>query len=272
MNPKPKILIFGISSDIGIALAKHWLEFGAEIIGTYRRMSPKLSNLKISPDDLFSCDFSSKISIERTLKDLQTKTDNWDAAIFCQGTMNPLGPFTKSDIDEWEKSFQINFLSIMRILHFLLPSRSKQGHPIVITFAGGGTNSAPRYNSSYVSSKIALTKSMELLDAEYEDTRFSILGPGWVKTKIHTEMLDASDDMKREKLETSKRLSENNFVPMSDVVELCHYLFTTKSKALSGRNFSAAHDKWKSKNFLKFLSNNQDAYKLRRHSNEVGIQ
>ena len=83
----------------------------------------------------------------------------------------------------------------------------------MITFAGGGTNSAPRYNSSYVSSKIALTKSMELLDAEYEDTRFSILGPGWVKTKIHTEMLDASDDMKCEKLETSKRLSENNFVP-----------------------------------------------------------
>lgn len=77
----------------------------------------------------------------------------WDVLVFAAGHLEPIGPFAKVSIDEWEKSVQINFLSQMRILHTLLPYRTERS--TVLFFAGGGANNAVENYSSYAISKIA---------------------------------------------------------------------------------------------------------------------
>ena len=61
---------------------------------------------------------------------------------------------------------------------------------------------------AYTLSKIASIKAVELLDAE-KDTKFTILGPGWVKTKIHKSTIDqprSSGDNYKKQYKTLKKI------------------------------------------------------------------
>jgi len=187
------------------------------------------------------------------------------------GHLEPIGDFKDVDFDAWEEGIQINLIQQLRIVHALLPSRNLQNpavEPCVQFFAGGGANNAVLHYSSYTLSKIALTKMCELLDAEIPDTRFVIIGPGCVKTKIHEPTLRlgakaAGDNYQR----TVDRLKKNECTPMEEVVACCHYLATTRCKAVRGRNFSTASDRWNSEALEQALEADANMYKLRRHKN-----
>ena len=72
----------------------------------------------------------------------------------------------------------------------MYPYRRRERMSNVVFFAGGGTNSPLPDLSAYAASKIFLMKMCELLDDENEDLNVFIVGPGWVKTKIHEEVLN----------------------------------------------------------------------------------
>ena len=269
VEEKLTALIVGASSDIGLALANHLASSGIDVIGSYRTMSEELL---LSTDlfrKLFHCDFSDKDSINSFVQQVATQGVQWDMLVICPGTMNPIGPFTNCNIDEWELGISINLLSPLRILHGLLETRRKSNKllPLVIFFAGGGVNSAPINYSSYTTSKIALIKATELLDAEFEDIRFSIIGPGWVKTKIHEETLMASERAKSAADETQRRLDLGDFNSMDRVIECVDWLLNTPKKIIGGRNFSVVHDQWGDSSLELSLQADHDKYKLRRFGN-----
>jgi NAD(P)-dependent dehydrogenase (short-subunit alcohol dehydrogenase family) len=135
-------------------------------------------------------------------------------------------------------------------------------------FAGGGTNSAPESFSAYTVSKIALIKMVELLDAENPDFRFTILGPGWVRSKIHQETLNSPHTPKKTRDETMRRLECDDFIPLNKVVETIKWLLAAPKSVIGGRNFSAAHDPFQNEYFANRLLDDPDILKLRRFGND----
>ena len=268
LKEKLTALIVGVSSDIGLALAKHWASSGIDVIGSYRTMSDELLLSTDLFKKLFLCDFADKDSINTFVQKVTTQGIQWDVLVFCPGTMNPIGPFSSCNIDQWDLGISINLLSPLRILHGLLKSkRNSKLLPLVIFFAGGGVNSAPINYSSYTTSKIALIKVTELLDAEFEDIRFSIIGPGWVKTKIHAETLMASKRAKSAASETQRRLELGDFNSMDRVIECMDWLLDAPKKIIGGRNFSVVHDQWGDSSLEQGLQADPDKFKLRRFGN-----
>ena len=263
-------IIISASSDIGIYLCKSWSEKGWNLFGTFRKKTKQVIDLtKIYNVKLFNLDISEKQSIQTFFKKLSNSIDSWDVLVFCTGTMNPIGDFQNTDFDQWEKSIHINFINQLRILNLLLPSRNKNIlFPTVLFFAGGGTNNAVINYSSYIISKIALTKMCELLDAEIPDVRFNIVGPGWVKTKIHNETINSDISKNSDNYnKTLEKFKNNDFVDVKKVIECCTWLVSCKSKAINGRNFSVEFDKWGDNKLLQELEKDKDMYKLRRHNN-----
>ena len=162
----------------------------------------------------------------------------------------------------------MNLLAQVEILHAMLPF-AKAGAKTMF-FAGGGTNTAvPRY-SAYTLSKIASIKLCELLDAEYPDLTFFSLGPGWVRTKIHQETLDAGPEAGQSLSATRDALAGQGMLAMKDLLETVNYLMGLRPSSLSGRNFSAVHDPIRDLSFLRELEVNPDLYKLRRHGISAG--
>lgn len=264
-----RAIIVSISSDIGLALADHWLAKGWQVSGTFRTSSPCVDALRRRGVELISCDVADMAQVNRAAEELRRKCPAWDVVVMCPGRLDPVGPFSDCSPDEWEASVRANFLGPMRLLHALLSARRRGDtlEPCVLCFAGAGTNSAPVNYSAYGISKIALIKMCELLDAEVPDTRFVILGPGWVKTKIHEATLRAGTRAGTNLRRTQEQLEGSACTPMERVLACCDWIIESPRAAISGRNISLAFDAWGSDELLRCLEEDPNLYKLRRHGN-----
>jgi NAD(P)-dependent dehydrogenase (short-subunit alcohol dehydrogenase family) len=264
-----KIVIQSISSDIGYSLALHWLGIGHTVSGTYRTNSPNIEALKAKGVKLFQCDLQNQSAIDACAKWVNDM-GRWDIFVIGAGNQVPVGDFEKINFDEWESSIYQNFTGQLRLIHGVLASRNSIGNslPTVLMFAGGGTNNATKKYSAYTVSKIACIKMCELLQAEIEDCIFSIIGPGWVKTKIHDATLDAKEMAGENYLKTKEMLAGDLCNPMERVISCCDWLVGSKKALVGGRNFSVVHDPWDSLLIEKILEDD-NSFKLRRSGNDL---
>ena len=260
------IVILGISSDIGLALGVHWSLRGHNVFGTYRTFSAELAKEANAFNGLYRCDLLDNESIDQCAHQLQNEIVSWDMVVLCPGTMEPIGRFDACDIDQWNAGVSVNLIAPLRFLHKCLPFR-KRDTSSVILFAGGGSNSAPLNVSSYTVAKIALIKATELLDAEFTDIKFSIIGPGWVKTKIHQETLRADCVSLASFEETIRRHDTNDFNSMENVLACCDWLVKAPKSIVGGRNFSSVYDNWNDEALCEKLALDRDMFKLRRSGN-----
>ena len=242
-------IILSASSDIGFSLAKDWRKKKFDVIGTYRTYSKKCALLEKLGVKLFECDLNSKKSINGAVIKI-VKNGRWDSLVLAAGTQDPIGEFSKVKFEDWENSITINFSRQLQFLHSLFCHRNNVdgNQPRVLFFAGGGTNNATRNYSAYTISKIASIKICELLDLEYPDTVFTILGPGWVDTKIHLETLSAGQKSGLNLVRTKEIYKNDQFYPMEKVIECCNWLLNEDKSIVGGRNFSAVYDPWKKMN------------------------
>jgi short-subunit dehydrogenase len=269
-----KWIIVSISSDIGTELAKSALASGSEVIGTYRKMNSGLEEMILDKKiELVELDMSDPASFTTQLEKICLLVNDWDVLVFATGTQEPIGNFSDLNFKEWSNGIEINLIKQLEILHRLLPIRRKDlvhemGTPSVLFFAGGGTNNSVVNYSSYTLSKIALIKMCELLDTEILDVKFSIIGPGWVKTKIHQPTLDDKGIRTGDNYNKTKQMLEgDDCVSMTSVVNSCNWIIDQDRKIVSGRNFSTKNDAWGNEQLIKALENNSEMYKLRRAFN-----
>lgn len=263
-------IVISVSSDIGVALSRRWISKSWEVLGTYRSKSSTVGELCHLGVKLVHCDLSKHKSITSACSQLKRLCKKWDVLVLCPGSQEPVGPFIESDFDKWERSIQVNFIGQLHFVRELLPYRNIANTitPCVLFFAGGGTNNAVKNYSAYTISKIALIKAAELLDAEILDTRFAIIGPGWVKTKIHDSTIKAGIKAGENYKRTLMKLAQDECTPMDVVLDCCDWIINSKRDVVSGRNFSVVFDRWGSKELEKELRINNNMYKLRRFGND----
>lgn len=264
-----KAIIVSISSDIGCALAHDLREDGWQVAGTYRRHSDDIARLGHAGARLYECDLSHTSQSESVFAALGSDMDGWDCLVIAPGTQEPVGPFEETRFDDWSASVSVNFIAQLQAVKALLPFRSRDTKlgPCILFFAGGGTNGPTRRYSAYTVSKIALIKMCELLHAEISDARFVIVGPGWVRTKIHQATLDAPEMAGDNYERTRSRFEADNFVPMDKVVRCCRWVISADRDVVGGRNFSAASDAWGDERLSAQLRSDPDMYTLRRSGN-----
>jgi len=273
-NPLPDekrtAIIISATSDIGTAMSLRWLNRGWSVLGTYRTTSRAVDELESHGASLVLCDLSDPTSIREACAGIRSAGPHWDILAVCAGSLEPVGAFAECDFDEWEASVIVNFTSHMRVIHELLPSKNSGSAlgPCVLLFAGAGTNDAPVNYSAYIASKITMMKMCELLDAEISDTRFFIVGPGWVKTKIHDSTLRAGAMAGSNYQRTVDRLEGDEWTQMDTVLDCCDWLVEAPREVVSGRNFSVVFDKWGTEELQTRLTQDRSMYKLRRSGNE----
>jgi len=184
--------------------------------------------------------------------------------------MLPIGGFSEADFDAWAGSLELNLINQLRFVHKMLPYRrpATNRQPLCLFLAGGGVNSAPLAFSAYTVAKVALIKATELLDAEEPNVAFTILGPGWVRTKIHEETVSAAGAPDAIVRETRRRLESDDFLPMQRVLEALDWLIEQPKEVIGGRNFSAAGDPFDEQGLADFLIREPSAFRLRRAFND----
>lgn len=254
--------IAGIDSAIGNHLAGTLRDLHWSVLGSSRREVPP------KRDDVFFCDFSSQDSVDLCVDSLCMEKVKIDLLVLSIGVLQPIGVFDGVSFDDWNDSFRTNFFNPLRLIHGMLRKSLLNQNAMIISFAGGGINSAPTNYSSYTLSKIALTKSMEILAAEYPNKRFISLGTGWIKSPIHNQTLAAGISAGENLTKLKKRLLENDFQPVESVSDFVLWAYGQNVQSISGRNFSLAFDDWKNPELVTRLESDKNMFKLRRLSND----
>ena len=259
-----KAIILSASSDIGIELIKSLSQRGFEVFGTYNSTYPDTNF--INPKNLLKLDIADydKKEYKNWIKNI----GHWDLFISCIGTQDPVGYFTKIDAKDWVMGVTNNSVNQVGALINALKFRNNKEVSNVIFFAGGGTNSATPAYSAQTLGKIALIKAVELLNDEIEDVKFFILGPGWVKTKIHNSTIKAKYKAGKNYEKTISMLNlESNLNPIKKVIDDIFKLLDLPKYLVSGRNFSSVHDDLTLTKLEELHNKDKDFYKLRRNLN-----
>ncbi len=255
-------IIAGHDSGLGKLISAHLVDNDWSILSTSRRFS-STESFKGSKN-LIYCDFSDQSSIDVCVRELLGRDKNWGLLVISVGVLTPIGLFANTLFSEWENSLKINFLNQMYFIHEILKKSDLSLNRKIITFAGGGTNSAPKNFSAYTLSKIALIKSMELLSVEYPTLTFVSLGTGWMDTPIHKETLRAGEEAGQAFHETVRRIKDQDFGSEQLLLDFIDWVIDMPSESISGRNFSLQGDDWNSKIFQNRLKKSKETYKLRR--------
>lgn len=262
---RPKIIVLAASSDIGAHLTEHFLRGGAEVVGTYRSLSPQVAKLEESGARLLPLDITSGEQVKSFAEKLKECAFSWNILISAPGLLEPIGGFFSLDFDAWEKSVIVNSTAQLRVLHAVYGHRDPLSVSKVVFFAGGGTNSPFDSYSAYCIGKTVLLKMTELLDSEYPELQVSIIGTGWVNTKIHRQTLSAGDAAGKNLNKTREFLKkEGAGSSLEAVAECVEWCLSSPRSAVGGRNFSLVHDPWRCADLIRDLEADRDRYKLRR--------
>lgn len=262
------VFILSASSDIGRALMTRYLDLGVTVIGTYRRDSGLEALRDHDGAHLLPLDLARTETFDGVAGYMKEHGLSWDLFIASNGTMEPIGPFLGLDGAAWQDSISSNALAPCRLLQALYPLRRDGRINDVAFFAGGGTNNPFRNYSAYCLSKILLIKMCELLDDEAPDLKAFILGPGYVRTKIHDETLRAADKA-GENLDKTRQFMETDGTSMDDIFACLEWCVGQDRAVVGGRNFSVVHDPWRNggKMLAQALAADADRFKLRRSGN-----
>lgn len=257
-------VIVSASSDIGLSLCKEWAGKKFNVIGTFRRRPSENFPPNFKP---VKCDLSVRRSRLQAISKLRKLIGSrrWDVLVLASGTTNPIGQFSSSKWDDWAYSIDVNFLGQVHILHELM-NQANDGAQVIF-FAGGGTNGVVNNYSAYTVAKIASIKLCELLGSEFENVKFTSIGPGWVRTKIHQETIEAGPAAGESLIKTKVRLENDDFFPITEVIARVDWIISQPPEVVSGRNFSAVDDPIYNEGFIQWLKEDSERLKLRRFGN-----
>lgn len=257
-------IIISVTSDISVALIRSLRSQGYNIFGTFFSTQPDYSIIK--KENTLKLDIKNFDS--NIFKEWIKSIGSWDLFISSVGTLNPVGFIENLNSEEWVNGVNNNSLFQIGALINCLPYRNKNTISTALFFAGGGTNSATTAYSAYTVGKISLIKTVELIDHEIKDLKVTIIGPGWVDTKIHKDTLEAKEKAGENYKKTIEMINNpDKMNNMDKLVKDINFLIKAPKSLVGGRNFSSVHDKLTIKNLTSLKRKCQSFYTLRRNFN-----
>jgi len=190
MKPRsPVVLVTGVSSGIGQAVARALAAKGFEVFGTSRnpqRTAP------IPGVELVQLDVTDDASVTRAVSTVIQRAGRIDILVNNAG-IGVLGAAEESSINQAQQLFDTNFFGLARLTREVLPHLRAQGSGRIINISSVlGFLPAP-YAALYAASKHAVEGYSESLDHETRDfgVRVSVVEPAYTNTSFDTNAIDA---------------------------------------------------------------------------------
>jgi len=260
-----------ISSDIASEMASHLRKKGWNVAGTSRSSSSIPHSQK--QQAIFDYDISQP-HVGLDVIQSYLSVNPWDLVVLSPSVFGPVQSFISTSWDDWKTNLDLNFSSIIQFLHSIFSYRRLDSKPRIWLWGGPGTNSAPKDVSSLCIAKICQIKFAEILDAENDDVIAFSVGPGWVATKTHEQIMRRGPKAGPKYYETKAVLETGKVTPIQDILDFLDWTLLAPKSVLGGRNFSIRSDRWRHDcpsepfSFSRFLEDDIDAYKLRRFRND----
>ncbi|KAF9292263.1 hypothetical protein BGZ68_009102 [Mortierella alpina] len=193
MTAAPTLIVTGSSRGIGRSIVLLAIQhFGASVIGVARSQDAlqQLShhiehdlNLK----DRFKFVVGDVTAESTATEALTLASKSWsgqlNGLVLNAAVLDPVGSIATTSVEDWKKSFDINFFSIVTITQLALPAlRAAKGRIILVS--SGAAIYAYHGWGAYSTSKAALNMFGQILATEEKDIVTIAIAPGVVDTEM----------------------------------------------------------------------------------------
>ncbi len=228
-----RVVVTGGTAGIGLAVAAHLVECGAQVVICGRR--PEGSAIADSIGAGFvTMDVADDASVERALGAVSERFDALDALILNAGIDDYHGEVEDLDMDVFERVIDINTLGVVRALRHGVGMVRDHGS-VIVTSSPAGSVAAPGM-AAYAASKAALDHLVRVwaLELGPRQVRVNAVLPGIVESEMGAE--SAPD------LELIRRMTANGvFRKASEMAPVFHFLVSDASATLTG-SLVGCHD------------------------------
>ena len=168
------------------------------------------------------------------LKDDITEMDlpeTLDGLAYCPGSIN-LKPFKMLKPDHFSEDLEINFLSLVKVVHELLPKLKKADQASLVFFSTVAVQIGMPFHTSVAAAKGAIEGFAKSLAAEYAPNfRVNVIAPSLTDTPLAGKLLSSED--KKEKM--AERHPLKRVGTTKDIAKVASFLLQDDSSWITGQ-------------------------------------
>jgi len=215
------VLITGVSSGLGEALAEKYLKNGDNVYAIGRTLPKKLDHYPHF--FFFPYDLSETFMIQSTLKEfLQHRS--FDLVILNAGVLGDIKTLSQTDLMDAKEVMEVNVWANKELIDTL--HAHAQVKQIVGISSGAAVNGSKGWGA-YALSKAGLNMLLSIYAKELPEIHFTALAPGVIRTSMVEHIIEEVDDTL---FPSAKRLKEN---PIQTPEEAAENLIATFPKLLA---------------------------------------
>ena len=195
---------------------------------------------------ILNLDFKSNYISELSAK-IELSAEHIDFFISTIGTQHPITPILLSKDNDWSESIRTNLILPVNLAKYFTDIFLKNGHGSVILTSGGGATNARTNFSAYASAKAGLVRFVESFAAEVAESnvRINAIAPGVMPSKMMEEIVENSSlDAGKDEVAKALRTLDDTLWSPAQILGLCDFLVSEKSKGITGKLISAEWDNW----------------------------
>ena len=200
------ILVTGVSSGIGLAVAEQLLKYGHTVLGIARQANQVF--MEYSDFVPIALDLTQLDVLSQKIKELQQAYPTIDAVIFCAGK-GRFGAIEQFSYQQIDALMTLNFTSQVYLTKAVLPDLKRKSQSDLIYIGSEAALKGSRNGAIYCASKFALRGFTQALREECgkSNVRVSLINPGMVKTPFFDELSFEPGDHKNNSI-TSEEVAE----------------------------------------------------------------
>lgn len=211
MEPQ-RILITGVSSGLGYALANTYLGHSWKVYGISRNYP---NGLQGNPNLYFQAlDLADLGYIPNALSSLLSHVKKLDLAVLNAGVLCPIADMKDSRMDDLQYAMTVNVWANKVILDTIF-QRGIEVNQVVAISSGAAVTGHRGWNG-YAISKTALNMMVQLYAQERPHTHFTALAPGLVDTTMQEYIASVPDAERFPTIARLQRLKGTAEMPSAD--------------------------------------------------------
>lgn len=234
-------IVTGASSGIGEAIAVTFAAAGAKVVVSdinEEGGNKVVELIKSKGGEAFfiKADTSKPEENEKLVAETVKHFGKLDIAVNNAGIGGPAAKTGEYPVDGWDKVIAVNLSGVFYGLRYQIPALLANGGGNIINMASVLGQVGTRLSPAYVAAKhgvVGLTKAAALEYAE-QNIRVNSVGPGYIKTPLLVQHLDAGQMDSLVKLHPMGRLGESQ-----EIAELVLWLASDKASFVTGTYYAA---------------------------------
>lgn len=157
-----------------------------------------------------------------------------DGFVYFPGSIN-LRPFKGLSLESFKQDFEINVLSLIKVLKAILPKLNASNNPSLVFLSTVAVTQGMPFHSSVATAKAAIEGLAKSLAAEYAPKmRINVIAPSIVDTPLANRFLNNETKIQK----SAEKHPLNRVGNKDDIAEMISFLLSDKSSWMTGQILS----------------------------------